>query len=298
MTKLKMADHLFGYLLLALAMMTVGSTVIASKIIAGNIPPFAAVAMRFALALPILLAIVVMSHVRMPSLRRRDWGLLALQAAAGSVGYTVLLISGLNFLPAATAGVVIGTLPAVSALFAVLVLRERSDYRIAASVTLATIGVMSVAWTGREHGSLVGMVLVLGAVICESAFILLNKRMDVLLPPLLQSTVMTAFGLLFSLPFVAFGWERINLSISALAAIAWYALIPTVGGFLLWYAGAARVSGGEAATFTAIAPLTAVALAAVFLGESIGLSQLLGMVTVIAAILVLSLPVRRRSGAI
>ena len=297
MTKLKMADHLFGYILLALAMMTVGSTVIASKIIAGNIPPFAAVAMRFALALPILLVIVVMSHVRMPNLRRRDWGLLALQAAAGSVGYTVLLISGLNFLPAATAGVVIGTLPAVSALFAVLVLRERSDYRIAASVTLATIGVMSVAWTGREHGSLVGMVLVLGAVICESAFILLNKRMDVLLPPLLQSTVMTAFGLLFSLPFVAFGWEGVKLSISVLAAIAWYALIPTVGGFLLWYAGAARVSGGEAATFTAIAPLTAVALAAVFLGESIGLSQLLGMVTVIAAILVLSLPVRRRSGA-
>ena len=253
--------------------------------------------MRFALALPILLVIVVMSHVRMPSLRRRDWGLLALQAAAGSVGYTVLLISGLNFLPAATAGVVIGTLPAVSALFAVLVLRERSDYRIAASVTLATIGVMSVAWTGRQHGSLVGMGLVLGAVLCESAFILLNKRMDVLLPPLLQSTVMTAFGLLFSLPFVAFGWEGVKLSISVLAAIAWYALIPTVGGFLLWYAGAARVSGGEAATFTAIAPLTAVALAAVFLGESIGLSQLLGMVTVIAAILVLSLPVRRRSGA-
>ncbi|MGC5881429.1 EamA/RhaT family transporter, partial [Ralstonia pseudosolanacearum] len=53
-----MSNRTIGYLLLSLAMMTVGSTVIASKLIAGNLPPFPATALRFAVALPFLFALV------------------------------------------------------------------------------------------------------------------------------------------------------------------------------------------------------------------------------------------------
>ncbi|WP_348529641.1 EamA family transporter [Pseudomonas sp. BN415] len=78
--------------------------------------------------------------------------------------------------------------------------------------------------------------------------------------------------------------------------MAWYAWVPTAVGFLLWYAGSSRGSGGEAATFTAVAPLTAVALAAALLDEPLGLSQGLGVAAVILAILVLALPVGWRRG--
>lgn len=79
---------------------------------------------------------------------------------------------------------------------------------------------------------------------------------------------------------------------ASLGALAWYAWVPTAAGFLLWYAGSSRVSGGEAATFTAVAPLTAVALAAGLLGEPLGLSQGLGIGAVVLAILVLAAPLR------
>ncbi len=78
----------------------------------------------------------------------------------------------------------------------------------------------------------------------------------------------------------------------ALMAVAWYALIPTVIGFLLWYGGAARVSGSEAATFTAVAPVTAVVFAVLVLGEPISVMQISGITAVVLAILILSLPVR------
>ncbi|MGD7388431.1 DMT family transporter, partial [Ralstonia pseudosolanacearum] len=55
-----MSNRTIGYLLLSLAMMTVGSTVIASKLIAGNLPPFPATALRFAVALPFLFALVLL----------------------------------------------------------------------------------------------------------------------------------------------------------------------------------------------------------------------------------------------
>ena len=56
---------------------------------------------------------------------------------------------------------------------------------------------------------------------------------------------------------------------------------------LLWYAGAARVRGSEAALFTALAPVTAVLLAAGLLGEPLGAAQLGGMACVLGAALLL-----------
>ncbi len=60
-----------------------------------------------------------------PKLERREWLILLLQAGAGSVGYTTLLIAGLRYSSATDAGVVIGTLPVVSAGIAILLLGER-----------------------------------------------------------------------------------------------------------------------------------------------------------------------------
>lgn len=293
-----MTSHrLSGYLLLALAMMTVGSTVIASKLMAGSLPPFLATALRLAIALPVLLGLAALRRERLPALTHREKALLVLQAAAGSVGYTAFLVAGMAHLPAADAGVVIGTLPAVAALFSALVLGERPGPRLALGVLLATGGVAVVAWSGRAALASPGVLLVLAAVVCESAFILLHKRMACPLSPLAQATAMTGLGLLVALPFAAFELPGTALPpLSALGAAVWYALVPTVGGFLLWYAGAARVSGSEAAAFTAVAPLTAVALAAGLLGEPFGFRQALGALAVLASILVLTLPRRAMPG--
>lgn len=286
-----MPSRLPGYLLLALAMTTVGSTVIASKLMAGSIPPFLATALRLALALPVLLALAWLRGERWPALTRREGALLTLQAAAGSVGYTAFLVAGMAHLPAADAGVLIGTLPAMAALFSAAVLGERPGARLWLAVLLATGGVMAVAWNGRALAASPGVPLVLAALVCESAFILLHKRMARPLPPLAQATAMAGLGLLVALPFAALELPAAALPPpAAIAAVVWYALVPTVGGFLLWYAGAARVAGSEAAAFTAVAPLTAVALAALWLGEPVGARQALGALAVLLGILALALP--------
>lgn len=302
-----MPQRPLGYLLLAMAMATVGTTVIASKLIAGQIPPLIATALRLALALPVLGAMALWRGGPLPRLGLRIWGLLVIQAGAGSIGYTVLLILGLAHLPAADAGVVVGTLPAVSAVFAILVLGERPSPRVALAVACATLGVMAVALRPGQGeaapgaDALTGILLILGAVSCESVFILLQKRLGTPLPPLWQSTAMTGLGLALCapvalavapvLPLSAGLWE--SLGSPAALAVLWYALVPTVAGFLLWYAGAARVPGAEAAVFTAIAPVTAVALSALVLHEAIGPAQLTGLGAVACAILILSRPAAR-----
>jgi drug/metabolite transporter (DMT)-like permease len=136
--------------------------------------------------------------------------------------------------------------------------------------------------------SWLGNALILGAVLCEGLFILLNKRLRTPVPALALSTIMTALGLAFSaLASVAESPWRLDFSGDALMAVAYYAVVPTVGGFLLWYAGAARVQGSEAALFTALAPVSAVLLAAGLLGETLESAQRWGMACVLGAVLLL-----------
>lgn len=225
----------------------------------------------------------------------RDGALLVGQATTGSVGYTILLIAGTRLTSAGDAGVIVGILPAAAAITAVALLGERLSSRTVAAVALATVGLFLVfaapSSSSAGSGSLIGDLLVLGAVMCECLFILLNKRLTVSWPPLALSAAMTGLGLLISgvaaLPGLLTHWNELPLT--PFMAIVYYALIPTVGGFWLWYAGSARVSGGEAAVFTAIAPITAVLLAWLFPKEPLTLARIGGLAAVVLAVIVIAI---------
>ncbi|KDD11378.1 EamA-like transporter family protein [Bordetella bronchiseptica MBORD707] len=279
-----------GHACLALAMVLAGSTVPASKLIAAEVAPFTATAIRLALALPVFLLLMRATGARWPRPGRRDACLLALQAAAGSVGYTALLIAGLRLTSAADAAVVIGTLPAVTALLAMAVLRERPPPRTLAAIALAAAGVLVLVGgrTGGAPGSLAGNLLVLGAVVCEGLFILLSKRLRTPIAPLPLSAALTAIGaVLAGAAALAEAPWHAAFGGPALAVLAYYAWLPTVAGFVLWYAGLARASASEAALFTALAPVAAVLLAALALGETVGPRQAAGIGCVLAAVLAL-----------
>ena len=291
-----------GQWLCSLAMVVVGSTVVASQLIGQSVEPFLATALRHAAALPVFLLLMHWTGARWPRVGWRDGALLLLQAAAGSVGYTVLLIEGVRRCGAADAGIVAGTLPAVSALVSVLFLGERPGWRLAASVVLATVGVMVVAVAPDAAGAAAperwqGIALVLAAIGCEALFILANKRLTTQVPALAMSTLMSAGGLVLSaIPAsLMLGASPSVLSTSALAAIAYYALVPTVGGFLLWYAGSARTSGTRASLATAWLPVSALLLSAAWLGEPIRLAQWAGLGCVLIAV-VLAVPAAKPRG--
>jgi len=284
------APRVPGGVFLALAMVTVGSTVVASRIIAAGLPPFSAAMLRFAIALPVFLAVLRWRGQRLPRPGLHDGVLLALQALSGSVGYAVLLVAGMRSTSAADAGVITGCLPAVGALVGALVLRERIGGRLLAAIALACLGVAAVVVapggrTGRHDLS--GDALVLAAVACEALFLLLNKRLRVPVAPLPLSTLMCGLGLAMTLVPALFehAWTR-PVDGAALAGVVYYALVPTVGGYLLWYAGAARVGAAVASLYTAVLPVSALLLAALVLREPIGVAQVVGAACVLGAIAV------------
>jgi drug/metabolite transporter (DMT)-like permease len=108
------------------------------------------------------------------------------------------------------------------------------------------------------------------------------------LAPLALSTVMSGLGFVLALVPAAFEWRALaaGWTVGAVAAIAYYALVPTVLGYLCWYAGSARTSGTEAALFTAVAPVSAVLFAVALFGETLGGTRLPGIALVVAGMLI------------
>ncbi|KWK80488.1 DMT family transporter [Burkholderia ubonensis] len=300
-----MKTRLIGYLYLAAAMTGVGSTVIASRLAADGLPPFTATALRFLIATPLLFALMRAQRLRWPRLSRRDAGLLVVQAAAGGVGYTVLLICGTRLSSPLDAGVMLGTLPAMSTLIAAVLLRERQTPRDWAAAALATAGVLLVTFTPGHAApsmrALAGDALVLAAVACEAVFILLNRRLAVPLAPLTLSTAMSGLGFALALVPAAFEWHAATAgwtsgaiaAVVSVVSVVYYALVPTVLGYLCWYAGSARTSGTEAALFTAFAPVSAVLFAVTLFGETLNAARLAGIALVVAGVLVGA--IRRRA---
>ena len=70
--------------------------------------------------------------------------------------------------------------------------------------------------------------------------------------------------------------------------------MPTVIGFLLWYAGTARTTGAQASLFTAFAPVSAMLLSALILGEALTPARLVGIALVLAGVLTGAAPWRMR----
>jgi drug/metabolite transporter (DMT)-like permease len=178
-------------------------------------------------------------------------------------------------------------------------LRERLGARLVGAIALACAGVAAVVVApghadASASSSASGNALVLAAVACEAVFLLLNKRLRVPLAPLAQSTLMSALGLALTLvPALAEHAWTAPVDRAALWGVLYYALVPTVGGYLLWYAGAERVDAGRAALYTAVLPVSALALAALVLHEPIGPRQLAGAACVLAAIAASAAPRRR-----
>jgi drug/metabolite transporter (DMT)-like permease len=273
-------------------MIGVGSTVVVSKSIAAGLPPFSATALRFAIAFPVFLLVMRLRGVRWPRLARRDVLLLIAQAGAGSVGYTVFLISGMKLASAADAGVIAGTLPAVSALVAMLALGERPAPSLIGAIVLATLGVLVCTVhvedlaAPRAASSLAGNALVFAAIVCEALFILLNRKLRTPVAALPLSALMSGLGLAVAIVPASFeqAWT-LPFDPGALAGVVYYALVPTVGGFVLWYEGAARITGAEAGLMTALVPISAVAMAALLLHEPVSGAQLAGVACVLGAVL-------------
>ena len=291
-----MSKPIKAYLSLTLAMVIVGSSVVAGKIMVAELPVYGASLLRFAVASIILLPLVRFMEGGLPRLSLRSWGLLCAQSLCGSVLFTVFLLHGLQYTGAASAGVITATTPACMALTGWALLAHRPSRRAVGGILLAGCGVAVINVFGAGSLAtgakpLLGNGLVFCAVICESLFLLLRKSVHESLSPLAASTILSLFGVAWFLPVGA--WELATLDLSAVGSAGWwtvayYGAAVTVLAYVFWFAGVTRVNPSTAGVFSTVMPVSALLLSAAFLGEPVGLAHMAGCALALGGILVMT----------
>jgi drug/metabolite transporter (DMT)-like permease len=288
-TRSRTDGHARGVLAALAAVLIWGLTFVPSKVAMAEMGPFTLAALRFCLALAILIPALSRSDLRAATLRTLPWRTLAALGFTGVALYFGLQNLGLARTSATEAGLISGSVPAVTAALSALVLRERlRPLRIGGIAgSIAGVAVMILGSSPTGGGSLAGDLLMLAGTLAWAAYTLINKEIGGKLPETLLLVSTMAFGVVFLAPAAAI--EVMATGFGPISTATWLSVIflgfgGSAAAFFCWNAALRRLDASEASTYINLVPLVTVVSAASMLGEQLTVSQVIGGAMVIAGV--------------
>jgi len=257
---------------------------------------FSSVFLRFAVAAAILMSLLLWREGRPRRLTPRECALVIGLGLLGIALYNSLFTAGLGLVEASRAALIVPTNPAFTALFAVLLLKERIGVARACGVGLSVLGALWVlsrgdlrALAALELGR--GEWILILCIFLWSAYTLLGRIAMTTLPPLAFTAYVMAAG---AIPIALPAW----LEASPLAAVTWQgwaalAYLVVFGTLLpfLWFnEGVKALGAARASQFINLVPPLAVAESILILGEPFDTSLLVGAVLVILGLALTNRP--------
>ncbi|MNX07836.1 putative DMT superfamily transporter inner membrane protein [compost metagenome] len=283
-----------AYIAMAVAMFTVGSSIVVGKWVTLIFPVFLASLLRFGLA-SVLLILILLIIEGIPKVTGRELLLLLLQSLTGIFLFNICLLIGLRWTPAVEGGIITSTTPLVISVLSVILFKDKIPMRAWSGVLLAVIGIVIIRLldapsSSAESGgfSWPGYALLGIAVISEALFTLIGKRLSGRLSPLAITTYVTIWGFVLFLPAGLYQAASFDFSIPSNGdwlCLIYLAVIVTVIGFVLWYYGVSAVSTSTSASFTGIIAVSSLVLSSLLLHEPMGWNHLIGMAIVIGAVI-------------
>lgn len=308
------------YFQLAAGMVVFGSATPVSRLVAEAMPVFVGSGLRVAFG-ALVLAPFVRDWGALRRFSRREWGLVAVIAVFGMFAFSVFLLMGMRMVSGVTGSVVMATTPAVTAGAAVLFLGERLNLRKVVALALAVTGVLvltlggeraaeampqrdgdpvSAFITGLPSSTVLGVLLVFGAVVSEAFYTLIGRQMSRRTDPILVAFLAAVLSLpLFLVPALV-QWSSFDLpgvTPADWAAVLWYGAGTLGLGSWLWYSGISKSQATVAAAFMGLMPVSALVLSYGLLGEAFRWVHVPGFGIVFAGVLLMSVEHARSHGS-
>jgi len=296
---------LLAYTCLAASMMLVGSYVGLSRLLVASLPVFLLAWLRFGIAAVAMLGWVKRVPGEAP-LSPHDRRLLFWESFLGNFLFSVCMLYGVALTSAVSAGVVMAAIPAAVALLCRWWLGERISRRTGAAIACAALGIVllalvrppaaaGAATTPTGWPTLAGHALLLGAVFCEAAYVVIGKRLTGSVSPRRISALINLWGLALVTPLGL--WQALRFDFVAVTAATWglllfYALAASVATVWLWMKGLAQVPAPRAGVFTVMLPVSAAAVGVLFLGEPFGGGHLVALGLALTGLLLATWPTR------
>jgi len=280
-----------AYVMLTFVALTWASATVILRGVHEQIPPLQLTCWRWSIGALFLLALGwsdIKAHRAIISINVRQYFVVGCFTTVGSS----ITATALHFTTAINGGLVNAAQPAVTAMLAWLLLREKLSVRQVAGILLAVIGI--VAMISRLNWTVItsfqfnaGDVLMLVAVVSYGLYATNVRKLPKQLG--LNATLFCLFaaGSLALIPFAiaeAIYFDRVTFSWQIAAAVVYLALIPSVLAMWLWNTAIHQVGVNRSAVFLNLIPVFGAAMAIAFLGESLQAYHLIGALLVGAGI--------------
>lgn len=253
--------------------------------------PLSFTVVRFALAAAALFLLLAVRRTPLRVPREDRLPLIGL-GLTGITLYSILFMEGLRMTSASNSALLIAMSPLYAAIIQAVRGKERISRFALAGTVLAAVGVfliirdkpggLTLGGEGLRGDLLTICASVLWAVYTLSARPLLARQDAVKV----TAYSMAAGGILlipFSLEDLA-RQDWTSITAASWAALLFAALIAGSAAYSLWYGGVKRLGVNRTIVYHYLVPLVAVVFAALFLGERITLSQVLGGTAVLSGV--------------
>lgn len=293
-----------AYGALALSMGLVGSYVALSKPLVAVMPVFLLAWLRFAIG-----ALAMGHWLRKPAdeppLTAATRRALFLQSFFGNFLFSLCMLTGISLTTATAAGVIMASMPAVVAALSWWILGDRIDRRTLWAIVLAVAGISLFSlekthqytaeadqWMGIPL-PLIGNLLIMLAVVCEAAYVVIGKYLTGTLSPRRITALINLWGLALMTPLGLWAWLSFDLgalSLNHWVVLVFYALAASVWTVWLWMFGLKSVPASRAGVFTVMLPVTAAAIGVLFLGERLSPMQWLAFAMALGGLMIVTWP--------
>jgi drug/metabolite transporter (DMT)-like permease len=290
------AQRLFAYACLALSMSLVGSYVALSKPLAAAIPVFLLAWLRFGIG-----GIAMVHWLRKPMgelpMTPQTRRLLFLESFLGNFLFSICMLFGVSMTSAVSAGVIMAAIPAVVAILSWIFLRERVVARVWGAVACAAGGIALLAFAKPEGGaapsSLLGNLLVFGAVVCEASYAVIGKKLTGALAPRRITSLINLWGFVLVTPFGVY--QALRFDFSQVQGPTWvrllfYSLAASVWTVWLWMTGLKTVPASQGGVFTVMLPVAAAVVGVAVLGEPFTGVQVVAFALALTGVVLATLP--------
>ncbi|WBU39011.1 DMT family transporter [Homoserinibacter sp. YIM 151385] len=266
----------------------------------GEIDPVSLTLLRWLIAVAPL--VLLARAIERPDSRTvlRRWPALLGLAALGMLGYNLALYFALQFTTPVSASLINALNPALIALVAALLLRQRLRPRTLAGLGIGLVGVLLVVTKGELAAVLgrslnPGDLLMLLAIAVWTAYTILGRRLQDV-PPITATAAQAVLTIGLAAPLALFGGFRLPATAEGMWAVAVIGVLPSVGSYLLWNTALRTIPAATAGVALNLITVFTVAIS-LALGARVGPGEVLGGVLVLGGVALASWPAGGRSGA-
>ncbi|MHA1771466.1 MAG: DMT family transporter [Candidatus Thorarchaeota archaeon] len=279
--------QVFAWLALLITTVAWASSLIFAKIVYWEVPPIHFVTLRYTLALPFLLIVLVLYSKGRPPLpkTRFEWKILLVVGFSGPFLSQVLQYIGLSMTTAAETLMLINMSPVFALILAAMFLDESITPKKIGGLVSAFLGMALIVLGGTPMTGSVEAVRLTGdtIVVISTLLFAINGVYGKIAVRSLDSVAVTFYSTLIGIPFMWLSALLLedpltvfSISLGAWYILAWVSIINTVVAFILYYESMRYIEASLVQIGLSLIAVWGVLLAIIFLGEPALPLQLVG----------------------